>query len=111
MPGNRTDVTYFSYFFGVPRELFLLLVKKSSRIKIFALVRILNSRKKLLNSGKKWDIEKCDFGMQNCQKILESRQAEVKISSVSLDLQLDCPVRNAMSSRRRTTGIWVWRGL
>ena len=109
MPGNRRH-GYFIFLWSAKRNI-LASYKKSSRLKIFALVRILNSRKKLLNSGKKWDIEKCDFGMQNCQKILESRQAEVKISSVSLNLELDCPLRNAMSSRRRTTGIWVWRGL
>jgi len=38
--------------------------------------RILNNRKKLFNSGKKWNIEKCDYGMQNCQKILESKEAQ-----------------------------------
>ena len=35
--------------------------------------RILNNRKKLINEKRKFQIERCDFGMQNCQKIVESR--------------------------------------
>ena len=46
-------------------------------VKNISLVRILNNRKRHFNSGKKWSIEKCDFGMQNCQKILESQESEV----------------------------------
>ena len=38
---------------------------------IFA--RILNNRKKLINEGRKFQIEPCDYGMQNCQQIVESR--------------------------------------
>ena len=35
--------------------------------------RILNNRKKLINDKRKFQIERCDFGMQNCQRIVESR--------------------------------------
>ena len=45
------------------------------KVKIPAAIyaRILNNRKKLINEGKKFQIEPCDFGMQNCQQIVESR--------------------------------------
>ena len=35
--------------------------------------RILNNRKKLINEKKKFQLEPCDLGMQNCQQIVESR--------------------------------------
>ena len=38
--------------------------------------RILNNRKKLINEGRKFQIEPCDFGMQNCQQIVESRSGK-----------------------------------
>lgn len=37
--------------------------------------RILNNRKKLLLEKKKFIIEGCDLGMQNCHRLLESRDA------------------------------------
>ena len=45
-------------------------------------LRILNNRKKQLNAGNKWEIERCDFGMQNCQKVLESQNAQVREGSI-----------------------------
>ena len=39
-------------------------------------LRILNSRKRLLNAGRKWEIETCDLGMQNCVKPMESDQSQ-----------------------------------
>ena len=45
-------------------------------------LRILNNRKKQLNAGNKWEIERCDFGMQNCQKVLESQNAQVRGGSI-----------------------------
>ena len=33
---------------------------------------ILNNRKKLLANGKKWQIETCDQGMQNCVRAVQS---------------------------------------
>ena len=78
------------------------------------LVRILNNRKRHFNSGKKWSIEKCDFGMQNCKKILESQESEVverDLQDFSRFVTLLSPVRNVMLSPQRTTGISVWTGL
>jgi len=37
--------------------------------------RILNNRKKLLLKKKKFEIEGCDMGMQNCHRVVESREA------------------------------------
>ena len=34
---------------------------------------ILNNRKKMINTIGKFKIEACDFGLQNCQRIMESR--------------------------------------
>ena len=38
--------------------------------------RILNNRKKRLNEGHKFELENCDYGMQNCVKVLQSERAE-----------------------------------
>ena len=48
------------------------------------MARILNNRKKLFNSGKTWGIEKCDYGMQNCQKLLESKEAQVETETLEV---------------------------
>ena len=45
-------------------------------IKLTLLFRILNNRKKRLNEGHKFELESCDFGMQNCVKVMESEGAE-----------------------------------
>ena len=37
---------------------------------------ILNNRKKMLNTGRKWLIETCDQGMQNCVKPMESDKSQ-----------------------------------
>ena len=37
---------------------------------------ILTNRKKLLRNGGKWKIEYCSHGLQNCNRIVESQQAE-----------------------------------
>ena len=47
--------------------------------------RILNNRKKLINDKRKFQIERCDFGMQNCQRIVESRcKSQNKLDFVKL---------------------------
>ena len=38
--------------------------------------RILNNRKKRLNDGYKFNLETCDYGMQNCVKVLQSERSE-----------------------------------
>ena len=42
----------------------------------FSFYRILNNRKKRLNEGNKFELENCDYGMQNCVKVLKSERAE-----------------------------------
>ena len=44
--------------------------------KLNILFRILNNRKKRLNEGDKFELENCDYGMQNCVKVLQSKRAE-----------------------------------
>ena len=38
--------------------------------------RILNNRKKRLNEGHRFELENCDYGMQNCVKVLQSERAK-----------------------------------
>ena len=38
--------------------------------------QILTNRKKLLSTGSKWSIEYCVVGMQNCNKVVESENAQ-----------------------------------
>merc|ERR1719411_2058261 len=64
-----------------------------------------------MNSGKKFGIEKCDFGMQNCQKILESKEAQ-ECHVVSAEnywyLGLDKAVKEEVFERLRVDGQnWV----
>merc|ERR1712083_130746 len=38
--------------------------------------RIMSNRKRLISEKKKFKIESCDMGMQNCHVLMESRKAE-----------------------------------